>query len=126
MPNIIDILERLFYYLGHRRKIVIKPVHSIEYPILSELAKEDLEKVKTTGEEITIEVDTTEFGSSEQVLGNVFVKIQKIQRIGGNRWVAKGQSFSGLHDVLIFSGTGEDKFFAKTLKILRGGLKAAL
>lgn len=93
---------------------------------MSELAKEDLEKVRISEEELTIVVDTTEFGAPEQVIGNVFVKIQKIKPIRGNRWMAKGQSFSGHHDVLIFSGSGEDKFFAKKIHILRGGLKAAL
>lgn len=57
---------------------------------------------------------------------NIFVGIQKILPIKGNRWMAIGQSFNGLHDVLIFSGKGEDENFAKTIRILRGGLKAAI
>jgi len=93
---------------------------------LSELTKEDLEKLKTTEEAVIIKVDTTLIGSLEQVSGNAYVKIQKIQPTRGNHWMAKGQSFEGRRDVLIFSGTGEDKLFAKKLRILRGGLRVKL
>lgn len=92
---------------------------------MSDISKEDLEEIKSKGEIITISINARECSHHKENKKNIFVEIRKIMHIKGNRWMAMGQSFTGLHDVLIFSGTGEDRYFAKTLRILRGGLKAA-
>lgn len=105
----------------------MKPNYYIEYPILTILREEDFKKAIASGEELGISVDTaSDTDSRHVVVGNLSIHIQWIKEIRNNRWVAKGNSFDGKHELLIFCDMEDGRIRAKKIRFFRAGLKVSV